>query len=102
ERLDAEATSTSLTLRLCGALPPAAPCAGRPPNPFPFGGTLMSRVIEVTVSPQGDVAVQTKGYAGIDCRQASQFLEQALGVVTADRPTAELYETTPTELHARQ
>ena len=61
----------------------------------------MSRVIEVTVSPQGDVTVQTKGYAGSDCRTASQFLEQALGIVTGDRPTAEFYQTTPTELRVR-
>jgi hypothetical protein len=51
----------------------------------------MPRVIEVTVSPKGDVSVQTKGYAGADCLAASKFLEQALGVKTAERPTAEFY-----------
>ena len=51
----------------------------------------MSRVIEVTVSPQGQVTVQTKGFAGGDCLQASKFLEQALGVATADHKTAEYY-----------
>jgi hypothetical protein len=52
----------------------------------------MSRVIEVLVSPQGEATVQTKGYAGPDCLQASRFLEQALGVVTADRKTAEFHQ----------
>jgi len=54
----------------------------------------MARVIEVTVSPQGDVTVQTRGYAGADCLQASRFLEQALGVATADHKTSEYYSTT--------
>jgi hypothetical protein len=54
----------------------------------------MARVIEVTVSPQGDVTVQTRGYAGADCVQASKFVEQALGVTTADQMTAEYYSTT--------
>lgn len=62
----------------------------------------MSRLIEVTVSPQGEVAVQTKGYVGGDCLLASKFLEQALGVVADDRKTAEFYQTTPAELHAQQ
>ena len=46
----------------------------------------MARVIEVVVSPQGETTVQTKGYAGADCLKASKFLEQALGVTSADRP----------------
>ena len=62
----------------------------------------MSRVIEVVVSPQGETTVQTKGYAGADCLKASKFLEQALGVTSADRRTAEFYQTTPTEQHVQQ
>ena len=62
----------------------------------------MSRVIEVTVSPQGEVTVQTKGYAGADCLQASRFLEQALGMTTADHKTAEYYTTTEASQQVRQ
>ena len=62
----------------------------------------MARVIEVLVSPTGETTVQTKGYAGAACLQASQFLEQALGAVAADRKTAEFYETTPVEQHVQQ
>ena len=62
----------------------------------------MSRVIEVTVSPQGAVTVQTKGYAGADCLQASRFLEQALGVPTADRKTVEYHQTTPAQQQVQQ
>ena len=62
----------------------------------------MVRIIEVTVSPQGETSVQTKGYAGGDCLQASKFLEQALGIATGERKTAEYYEVGQTEQHVQQ
>ena len=62
----------------------------------------MSRVIEVTVSPQGEVTVQTKGYAGGECLQASKFLEQALGVATAERKTAEFYQAAAAQQQIQQ
>lgn len=64
----------------------------------------MSRVIEVTVSPTGEATVQTKGYVGGDCVQASKFLEQALGIATADQKTAEYYQAqiTPQRQEVRQ
>ena len=36
------------------------------------------RIIEIIVSPTGQSQVQTRGFRGSDCRQASRFLEQAL------------------------
>ena len=42
----------------------------------------MPPLIEVTVSPQGETKIQTKGYEGPRCQEASKFLEQALGVTT--------------------
>jgi Protein of unknown function (DUF2997) len=62
----------------------------------------MARIIEVTVSPQGEVTMQTKGYAGSDCLQASKFLEQALGVVAIDQKTAEYFNTTETVQQIQQ
>jgi hypothetical protein len=62
----------------------------------------VSRVIEVIVSPTGEVTVQTKGYAGSDCVQASKFLEQALGVKTADHKTAEYYQTQTAQQQVQQ
>jgi hypothetical protein len=62
----------------------------------------MSRVIEITVTPKGETTVQTKGYAGADCREASRFVEQALGVASAEGTTAEFYVTTPAEQQVRQ
>jgi hypothetical protein len=62
----------------------------------------MARIIEVTVSPQGETTVQTKGFVGNQCRQASQFLETALGVTLQDRNTAEYYAEVQAEQHAQQ
>jgi hypothetical protein len=62
----------------------------------------MPRIIEVTVSPKGEATVQTKGYSGGDCLQASKFLEDALGVSSADRKTAEYYQSIPSEQHIEQ
>ncbi len=55
----------------------------------------MARIIEVTVSPTGEATVQTKGYAGSECQQASKFIEQDLGVVTQEAKTMEFF--VPTE-----
>lgn len=52
----------------------------------------MARIIEITVSPAGEVTVQTKGYAGSNCLQASRFLEEALGIAVNEQKTAEFYE----------
>jgi hypothetical protein len=62
----------------------------------------MPRIIEVIVSPQGEATVQTKGYAGRECLQASQFLEQALGVVTAVHKTSEFFQSASAEQHVQQ
>jgi hypothetical protein len=62
----------------------------------------MPRIIEVIVSPQGETTVQTKGYAGSDCLQASKFIEQALGITVADRKTSEYYEPIQTEQQVQQ
>ena len=51
----------------------------------------MPQLIEVTVSPQGETKIQTKGYEGPRCQEASKFLEQALGLVTAEQKTSEFY-----------
>jgi hypothetical protein len=56
----------------------------------------------VVVSPTGETTLQTKGYAGADCLQASRFLEQALGVTTADRQTPEYHQTAPAQQQVQQ
>jgi hypothetical protein len=63
---------------------------------------MSGRVIEVLVSPTGEVSVQTKGFAGSDCLQASKFLEQSLGVTTTDRKTTEFYQEVPVQQQLQQ
>lgn len=62
----------------------------------------MPRIIEVLISPQGETTVQTKGYSGGDCLQASKFLEQALGVVSRETKTAEFFSQAAAEQQLRQ
>lgn len=62
----------------------------------------MPRIMEVIVSPKGETRLQTKGYAGSECRQASKFLEQALGVITVETKTAEFYTAANNEQHVQQ
>jgi hypothetical protein len=52
----------------------------------------MSKRIEIVVSPTGQTQVQTKGFVGSECREASQFLEQALGKRTCEALTAEFHQ----------
>ena len=37
------------------------------------------KMIEIIVTTKGETSVQTKGFAGSSCRDASRFIEQALG-----------------------
>lgn len=60
------------------------------------------RIIEITVSPKGETTVQTKGFAGADCLQASKWLEQALGMATSDSKTAEYYQSATAEQPIQQ
>ncbi|UUO07883.1 DUF2997 domain-containing protein [Blastopirellula sp. J2-11] len=40
----------------------------------------MNRTIEITVAKDGQTRVETKGFVGAECRDASRYLEQALGL----------------------
>ena len=51
----------------------------------------MSKIIEIIVSPKGETTVQTKGFTGGDCREASKFVEQALGQRTGEQLTSEFH-----------
>jgi len=57
----------------------------------------MSQIIEVTVSPQGETRIETKGFAGENCRDASKVLEAALGVRDTEQLTSEFHAVSSTE-----
>jgi hypothetical protein len=60
------------------------------------------KAIEITVDPKGQVKVQTRGFAGGECREASRFVEQALGTRSAEALTAEFYQDQPAGQDLRQ
>ena len=62
----------------------------------------MSKTIEVTVSPKGETTIQTKGFAGESCREATRSLEAALGVRTREQLTSEFHMNVGTTERDRQ
>lgn len=50
------------------------------------------KTIQIIIDPKGQVRLETKGFSGASCRQASKALEQALGLIESDQATSELYQ----------
>lgn len=59
------------------------------------------KIIRVTVSPKGETKIETKGFSGAECRDASRFLERAFGQTGRETLTAEFFEqqTNRNEVH---
>lgn len=57
----------------------------------------MNTTIEIIIDATGQTRVETKGFVGGACRQASEFIERALGQATSERMTSEFYQTTTIE-----
>ena len=51
------------------------------------------KTIEIIISPEGQAIVQTKGFQGASCRDASRFIEQAIGHPIGEKMTSEFYQT---------
>lgn len=49
--------------------------------------------IVVTISPTGEVSFVVQGVKGKACLAETKFLEDALGTVTNQEPTGEMYES---------
>ena len=63
----------------------------------------MTQLIEIVIAPDGTTRLETKGFTGESCRQASRFMEAALGSVSQEQLTAEFHLTQTTqETNARQ
>lgn len=60
--------------------------------------------IEIIVRPDGSTQLETKGFTGSECREASRLIEQALGQQTGEQLTAEFYarQTQQENLHEEQ
>lgn len=53
--------------------------------------------MKVVIKPTGAVQVSVEGVAGERCHEVTRGMEAALGVVTGDQPTEELYATATNE-----
>jgi hypothetical protein len=52
----------------------------------------MTQIIEVTISTDGQTKIETKGFQGPSCRDASHFIEAALGSRLSEQLTAEFHQ----------
>lgn len=62
----------------------------------------MSQTIEVTISPQGETRIETRGFTGAACREATRAVEAALGIRTSEQLTSEFYATSQLSEQQRQ
>jgi len=62
----------------------------------------MKKTIEIIFAPTGETIVQTNGFTGPSCRDASKFLEEALGRQTGERLMPEYHQAVQIEAQNRQ
>ena len=51
------------------------------------------KIIEITVTADGESKVETSGFIGAECRDASRFIEQALGVTKREKLKSEFHQS---------
>ena len=57
----------------------------------------MSKIVTVTVSPSGGTKIETFGFEGASCQDATKDLERALGGKSDETLKSEYYTQTNTE-----
>lgn len=62
----------------------------------------MTKTIEVVVAPTGETRVETKGFSGAECREASTFIEKALGTRANETLTAEYHHQQTRQTNTEQ
>jgi hypothetical protein len=63
---------------------------------------MTNKTIEIIVTTDGRTSVQTLGFSGPSCRDASKFIEEALGQRIAENRTAEFYQAQEVEQQQQQ
>jgi len=58
--------------------------------------------IQIDISPTGESQLQTSGFTGKTCQEASRFLEQALGHKTSETLTSEYFQATTHQQQTQQ
>ena len=57
----------------------------------------MPPMIDVLISPTGETKIQTHGFSGPACQQATKALEAALGLTQSETLTAEYHQSATEE-----
>ncbi|NLX98603.1 MAG: DUF2997 domain-containing protein [Rhodopirellula sp.] len=60
------------------------------------------KTIEILVNPRGETTVATRGFSGQSCRDASRFIELALGRRVGEQLTAEFHQAQTVGQHQQQ
>jgi len=61
-----------------------------------------TKTIEITVDPEGGVAVKTKGFTGSTCKDASRFIEQTLRQAEREKLLPEYFQQVGTSGQIQQ
>jgi hypothetical protein len=62
----------------------------------------VNQTIEIRISPRGEVVVDTQGFRGASCREASRFLIQALGTKASEQTKPEFYQQESSKSQLKQ
>ena len=65
-------------------------------------GKATLTTIEIIVDSKGATTLQTRGFAGTTCREASRWLEAVVGQVLTDQATPEFYQSQDNSARAQQ
>ena len=57
------------------------------------------KTIKLVISPKGETTVETNGFAGQSCQDASKSIEQALGKTTTEHLTSEYFASNTQSEH---
>jgi hypothetical protein len=60
------------------------------------------KIIEIIIAPNGQSRVETKGFTGAECREASRFIEQAIGQQTSEILKAEFHQAATAQQQIQQ
>ena len=60
------------------------------------------KIIEIVIAPNGQSTVETKGFTGSECRDASRFIEQAIGQQTNEILKSEFHQAATAQQQIQQ
>lgn len=61
----------------------------------------MKRTIQITVASTGEIQIDAVGFKGADCEQATKFLEEALGTISAKQKKPEYHQSNRSKTQQR-